>query len=206
MSYSRSYPKVPNRPLPSSKDPHFQNEARCTTFLVKMSFICMRMKNHFHLKGWALNLVLKQRPGGTRKWPIGDAEWNDLTFIMMGLPVRELEEDLGINFGSKPAEHSRQDSGKSFELTISPFLSSALGLLPTPKYPVDIHYKLQDPAVCCSVFSNWQTELPARPVRHNRIQLKFLQVVVLVRKEPNAMNTSECKKVLIWLLSLLHFW
>ena len=28
------------------------------------------MKNHFHIKGWALNLVLIQRPGGTRKWPI----------------------------------------------------------------------------------------------------------------------------------------
>ena len=28
------------------------------------------MKNHFHLKGWALNLILIQRPGGTRKWPI----------------------------------------------------------------------------------------------------------------------------------------
>ena len=27
-----------NRPLPSSKNPHFQNEATCTTFLVKMSF------------------------------------------------------------------------------------------------------------------------------------------------------------------------
>ena len=59
-----------NRPLPSSKNPHFQNEARCTTFLVKMSFICMRMKNHFHIKGWTLNLVLIQRLGGTRKWPI----------------------------------------------------------------------------------------------------------------------------------------
>ena len=35
-----------------------------------MSFICMRMKNHSHIKGWALYLVLKQRPGGTRKWPI----------------------------------------------------------------------------------------------------------------------------------------
>ena len=34
-----------NRPLPSSKNPHFQNEARCTTCLVKMSFISMRMKN-----------------------------------------------------------------------------------------------------------------------------------------------------------------
>ena len=28
-----------NRPLQSSKNPHFQNEAKCTTFLVKMSFI-----------------------------------------------------------------------------------------------------------------------------------------------------------------------
>ena len=40
-----------NRPLPSSKNPHFQNDTKCTTFLVKMSFICMRMKNHFYIKG-----------------------------------------------------------------------------------------------------------------------------------------------------------
>ena len=59
-----------NRPPPSFKNPHFQNEAKCTTFLDKMSFICMRMKNHFHIKGWALNLVLIQRSGGSRKWPI----------------------------------------------------------------------------------------------------------------------------------------
>ena len=32
----------------------------------------MRMKNDFHIKGWAPTLVLKQRPGGTRKWPIVD--------------------------------------------------------------------------------------------------------------------------------------
>ena len=53
------------------KNPHFQNEAKCTIFLSKMTFICMRMKNSFHIKGWALNLVLIQRPGETRKWPIG---------------------------------------------------------------------------------------------------------------------------------------
>ena len=58
-----------NIPPPSYKNPHFQDEARCTTFLLKMSFICMRMKNDFHIKGWAPTLVLKQRPGGTRKWP-----------------------------------------------------------------------------------------------------------------------------------------
>ena len=33
-----------NRALPSSKNSRFQNEARCTTFLVKISFICMRMR------------------------------------------------------------------------------------------------------------------------------------------------------------------
>ena len=37
---------------------------------LRMSFICMRMKNDFHIKGWAPTLVLKQRLGGTRKWPI----------------------------------------------------------------------------------------------------------------------------------------
>ena len=51
------------------KNPHFQIETKCTTFLVTMSFIYMRMKNHFHIKGWAFNLVLIQRPRGTQKWP-----------------------------------------------------------------------------------------------------------------------------------------
>ena len=37
---------------------------------VQMNFICMRMKNHFHIKGWAVNLVVIQRPGRTRKWLI----------------------------------------------------------------------------------------------------------------------------------------
>ena len=31
-----------NRPLPSSKNPHFQNEDKCTTFLVKMSLMWYR--------------------------------------------------------------------------------------------------------------------------------------------------------------------
>ena len=33
-----------NRPLPSSKNFLFQNEARCTMFLVRISFICMSKK------------------------------------------------------------------------------------------------------------------------------------------------------------------
>ena len=41
---ARLYMHVANRSLPSSKNPHFENEARYTTFLVKMSFVYMRMK------------------------------------------------------------------------------------------------------------------------------------------------------------------
>ena len=59
-----------NRPLTSNRNPLFQNKAKCTTFFCEKSFICMRIKNHFHTKGWALNLVLIQRSWRTRKWPI----------------------------------------------------------------------------------------------------------------------------------------
>ena len=59
-----------NRLFPSSKKSHFQNEAKCETFVVKMSFISMTIKNHFHINGFALNLALKVRLFGTRKWPI----------------------------------------------------------------------------------------------------------------------------------------
>ena len=47
--------------LPRSKNSLFPNKAKCKTFLLKMSFICMRIKNHFHFKGFALSLALKQR-------------------------------------------------------------------------------------------------------------------------------------------------
>ena len=53
-----------NKPPPSSKNPHFQNKGKCTTFLAKISFIYMRMKNNFHIEGLAVNLVLIQRPWG----------------------------------------------------------------------------------------------------------------------------------------------
>ena len=59
------------RPFPSSKKFHFQNEAKCKTFVVEMSFICIIIKTHFHNKDFALSLVLKVKLFGTRKWPIG---------------------------------------------------------------------------------------------------------------------------------------
>ena len=75
LNYMQMSALIPERnsPLPSFKIPHFQNGANCTTFLVKMSLICMGMKNNFHIKDWAFNLDLIRRPGGTRKWPINQS-------------------------------------------------------------------------------------------------------------------------------------
>ena len=39
--------QVTYRPFPCSKNSHFQNEAKCKNFLMKTSFICMRIKYHF---------------------------------------------------------------------------------------------------------------------------------------------------------------
>ena len=50
---------------------HFENEAKCETFVVKMSFICMRVKIIFlSLAHLHLNLALKQRLEATRNRPI----------------------------------------------------------------------------------------------------------------------------------------
>ena len=80
---SHSFPRNPQNP----KNPHFQNEARCTTFLEKMSFICMRMKYDFHIKGWAPTLVsLGNR--GLRE--LGNGLLNILLiYVSKNKPVRE---------------------------------------------------------------------------------------------------------------------
>ena len=61
---------IQNRPFPSSKKSHFQNEAKCETFVVKISFICIIIKTHFHVNGFALSLAWEMRFFETRKWPI----------------------------------------------------------------------------------------------------------------------------------------
>ena len=47
-----------NRPFPGFKISRFQNEAKCKTFLAIMSFICMRIKNNFHINSFAHNFAL----------------------------------------------------------------------------------------------------------------------------------------------------
>ena len=59
-----------NRPFPSSKKSHFQNEAKCEAIDMEITFNYYANKTHFHNKGFALSLVLKLRFFGTRKWPI----------------------------------------------------------------------------------------------------------------------------------------
>ena len=61
LRFDPRYQRQGNRPFPSSKRSHFQNEAKCETFVVKMSFISMTIKNHFYINGFALNLALKVR-------------------------------------------------------------------------------------------------------------------------------------------------
>ena len=42
----------------------FKMRPSAQPFFVKMNFVCAKMKNNFHIKDWALNLVLIQRPRG----------------------------------------------------------------------------------------------------------------------------------------------
>ena len=63
-----------NRPFPSSLVPLFQSESKCETILMKMTDLhenetACACRTHFHKKGFALRLVLKQRHKRTLKWP-----------------------------------------------------------------------------------------------------------------------------------------
>ena len=50
--------------------PLYQNEVKCPASGREMIFDSHANKTHFHKKGCALDLFLKLRGFGTRKWPI----------------------------------------------------------------------------------------------------------------------------------------
>ena len=62
---------VTNRPFPSSL---MKKGSKCETILMKNDFDLHENESAgrtpFHVKGFALRLVLKQRHKRTRKWPI----------------------------------------------------------------------------------------------------------------------------------------
>ena len=91
VCYRGVYQNWQNRPLPSSKNPHFQNEAKCTTFLVKMSFICMRMKGHFHIKSWVKSY---------RKWLTASMVHKTNSNVLLNKLLHLIKSLLKFNFES----------------------------------------------------------------------------------------------------------
>ena len=59
-----------NRPFPSSLEPHYESEAKCKAFVMKMSFHSYANKTNFHMKSVALSLAFIARLTATRKWAI----------------------------------------------------------------------------------------------------------------------------------------
>ena len=58
-----------NGPLPSFQTPHFQNEVKCKTCHVKMSFICITIKFYFCI-GLCTYPRFQKEAGATRNSPI----------------------------------------------------------------------------------------------------------------------------------------
>ena len=59
-----------NRPFPSCFEPHYESEAKCKVFIMKISFHSHANKTNFHVKSFALSLAFIMRFTTTRKWPI----------------------------------------------------------------------------------------------------------------------------------------
>ena len=59
-----------NRPFPSCFKPHYESEAKCKVFVMKISFHSYANKTNFHMKSFALSLAFIVKFMATRKWPI----------------------------------------------------------------------------------------------------------------------------------------
>ena len=59
-----------NRPFPSCFEPHYESEAKCKVFVMKISFHSYANKANFHMKSFALSLAFIVRFTATRKCPI----------------------------------------------------------------------------------------------------------------------------------------
>ena len=59
-----------NRPFPSCFEPHYESEAKCKVFIMKISFHSYANRTNFHMNSFALSLAFIMRFTATRKWPI----------------------------------------------------------------------------------------------------------------------------------------
>ena len=74
------YSDTVNRPFPSCFKPHYESEAKCKVFIMKISFHLYANKTNFHMKSFELALAFIMRFTATRKWPIDDT-WPKLMLI-----------------------------------------------------------------------------------------------------------------------------
>ena len=65
-----NFNSLSNRPFPSCFEPHYESEAKCKVFVMKISFHSYANKTNFHMKSFALSLAFIVRFTATRKWPI----------------------------------------------------------------------------------------------------------------------------------------
>ena len=73
---------------------HFQHEAKCKTFPVKMSFICMTIKNHVHINS------ATSFPGGERTWERG---WSIVSHLasVWNRGLEQIGDGLFLNWYSE---------------------------------------------------------------------------------------------------------
>ena len=59
-----------NEPFPSCVEPHYESEAKCKVFIMKISFHSYANKTNFQMKSFAFSLAFIMRFAATPKWPI----------------------------------------------------------------------------------------------------------------------------------------
>ena len=59
-----------NRPFPSCFEPHYESEAKCKVFVMKISFYSYANKTNFHMNSFAFSLACIVRFTATRQWSI----------------------------------------------------------------------------------------------------------------------------------------
>jgi len=157
------------------RPPLFQSEASCKTFHMELSFICMWMKTHFHMKGCAPRLALKKRYKTTRKWPI---HWKPLYTDNSIAKIKRLKtyyHDNDIRF----ATHLRW--------TQVPLLFVLLMLSPLRKIaPETNHTKAKLPMRMISFFkaSQLQTWLITRKIK-KRVNICFVEHSMILLSSGN---------------------
>ena len=80
---------VQNRPFPSCFEPHYESEAKCEIFVMKISFHSHANKTNFLMKSFALSLASIVSFTANRKWPIVNLVLRDRRVIIIKKNLNE---------------------------------------------------------------------------------------------------------------------